>query len=436
MSNLQSYLNSHPAYQGQVDFESQPIHAARATALDRFKAQGFPSIKQEAWKYTSTKRLASIPFMHAVHAPDDAPEPHADDQVHLFGEDACVELVFVNGHLDIRASSLPNPADPITVRSLKTAIKAGEAPRLDEGSEHPFDALNMAFLQEAIVIDIAPQAVLERPIHLLFVSRATTQPIVAHPRVWVRSGRLSQATLVQSHVGGGDISTLTNLVADVHLDDGAMFDHHIWHSGSGRSHHVNHTRAALQRDSRYRSYTFWLGGLWTRSDLDVSLLAPGAETHLNGLYVPSTGEHIDNHTTIDHRVPNCTSRELYKGILADTAKAVFNGRVAVHKDAQRTDSSQANRNLLLSKQAIIHTKPELEIYADDVSCAHGTTVGQLEEDELFYLRSRGINPEEARRILIHAFAVDLLDQVEDPTLNSRIRAMVNERLRTINRTHA
>jgi Fe-S cluster assembly protein SufD len=234
----------------------------------------------------------------------------------------------------------------------------------------------------------------------------------------------------------GDAPTWINAVVNTQVEANADVHHLILHQGRDNLHYVGNIHADVARDAAYHSYTYWLGGQLSRNDLTIALNGTGAATDLYGLYLCGDNDHLDNHTVVEHRVPHCRSNELYKGVLTDSSKAVFNGRIVVFKDAQKTDSQQANRNLLLSETATINTKPELEIYADDVSCAHGTTVGQMDEEALFYLRSRGVGLEHAKVMLTHAFCMELLETIPDPTLRERVQKCVDARLTELTRNRS
>jgi len=417
------YIASHPAYREGIPTDSA-LHQARMTALAQFRAAGFPTTRMEQWKYTSTRLLRETPFQH-VTTHD---ETFQLAESLLLANTAHTPWVFVNGRrnpLDSKPGGLPPGVKEVPLPSLGSP--SDSHPFLNSSSR-PFDNLNLAFCEDGLVLEVQPNTIIEEPLQFIFVGDAREHPAVSHPRVTVSVGHNSQITILQTHLGLGEAPCWLNSVVQFQVGANAQVNHHILHRGGDQLHYVGDVQAHLQRDARYNSTTWWLGGMWTRNDLDVHCEEPGASTTLHGLYLTDHSEHLDNHTLINHQVPRCQSQELYKGALGGKSKAVFNGRVVVQKDAQHTDSSQSNRNLLLSKQATIHTKPELEIYADDVSCAHGTTVGQMEEDELFYLRSRGIGLRDARIMLTRAFCAEILDAIPHPDIRQHVEALVDERL--------
>lgn len=341
------------------------------------------------------------------------------------GEKTCARLVFLNGHLHREWSRLPQE----TSISIKEWGEADDP--LTRETSDPFSSLNLAFVQDAIHIQIAPKAKLEDPIYLLFIGQAIDTPIGSHPRVIITAGAHSEIEVIQTHMGLGDAPAWINGVVHTYVQQNATVRHCLIHQGGGQLHYVGNILADVERNGHYLSHTFWLGGVLSRNDLVVGLNGSGAETDLYGLYLCDGEEHLDNHTVVEHRVPHCRSNELYKGVLAGQSKAVFNGRIVVHKDAQKTDSRQANRNLLLSEKATINTKPELEIYADDVSCAHGTTVGQMDEEAIFYLQSRGVGRAQAKAMLTQAFCMDLLTVIPNESLREHLQTKIEERLSMI-----
>ncbi|MBT3223410.1 MAG: Fe-S cluster assembly protein SufD [Proteobacteria bacterium] len=299
----------------------------------------------------------------------------------------------------------------------------GRHTQFEGNKSRSFAALNLAFLQEGAFVELPANKELEQPVHLLFLTTSTDQPVASQPRNLIVLHHHSKATLIESHIGGS--KCLTNGVNEIVLHDGATLEHHIWEQLDSEAYFVGSTDVRQGRNSRYLSHTFWLGGSWVRHDLNVNLAEPGGECTLNGLFLQRDGQHIDNHTTIAHQAPQCTARQLYKGVLDGKTTGVFNGRILIEKAGQQADAEMNNHNLLLSTEASINTKPELEIYADDVKASHGTTVGQLNDEAIHYLRTRGISAVEAQRILTRAFIGDMVDAVESPALQEKLRSMVN-----------
>jgi Fe-S cluster assembly protein SufD len=290
--------------------------------------------------------------------------------------------------------------------------------------DHAFVALNTAFAEDGAVIEVAPHTVVERPIHLMFVSAPGSGPTVSHPRTLVLSGRGSQAAVIETHLGPDEAVYFTNAVTEIVVGEGAVLDHYKLQQEGGNAFHVATIQAVQDRASVWNSHNIAVGAALARHDVNSVLDEQGAECYLNGLFAATARQHVDNHSLLDHAKPNCTSRELYKGILAGHATGVFNGKIIVRKDAQKTNAIQSNKNLLLSGDAVINTKPQLEIFADDVRCTHGATVGQLDKEALFYMQSRGIAATEARDLLTYAFVGELLDRMPwEP-----VRAPVAEQL--------
>ena len=300
--------------------------------------------------------------------------------------------------------------------------------RLAGSAGHPFTALNTALFDGGLLVAIAGGAVIEGEIEILHVATASQKPTMRHPRVLVIAGAGSQTRLVETYVTAGEGVTLTNAVVEVVLGANAVVDHYKLQRESLAGYHVSRIEALVGASAVFRSYSFALGAALSRNDVNVVLGGEGADCVINGLYVVAGSQHVDHHTGIDHAKPHCTSHELFKGILDGHSTGVFNGRIRVRQDAQKTDSKQTNKNLLLSEDALVQTNPQLEIYADDVKCTHGATIGQIDEDALFYLRSRGIPAKEARGILTYAFAAELVGQVKAPGLRRAIELMLAERL--------
>jgi Fe-S cluster assembly protein SufD len=408
------------------------VRALRQRGAEQFGALGVPTTRHEDWKYTNLAPLARQSF--ALAAPGSlVAAARLADTARLAG---AIELVFVNGHLDADLSRLPELPGGVAVTSLADAmIRHTEvvAPLLGSVATPESDglaALNAAFAADGAFIHLDDGVTLEAPIHCLFLSLANGTPIVTHPRTLIAAGAGSRATVIEQHLGDG--TYWTNAVTEIALGAGAVLAHHKVQRESAAAFHRSAISAAQAADSRLDSHAVSLGAVLARADIATRFDAPGAACSFDGLYLAGETQHVDHHTTIDHRQPRGTSRELYKGILAGRASGVFNGKVFVRPDAQQTDAQQMNQNLLLSDDAQIDTKPQLEIFADDVRCSHGATIGQLDEDAVFYLRARGIDRAEARRMLIVAFANELVQRIAvdplrrqlDDALAARLPALV------------
>jgi Fe-S cluster assembly protein SufD len=409
------------------------LAAIRKAAIARFAETGFPTTDEEEWRFTNVAPIASARFRPAAEA--DARRPSARDiAAHGFEGAAVAQLVIVNGRAVPELSTLGDARGSLALDSL-AALLAKEPGALEahlarhaEHTKHPFTALNTALLHDGAVIRVADRAVIERPVHVLYVTTADAGSIVTHPRTLLIAGRDSQATVIESHVGLGEDVTFTNAVTEVVLGEGAVVEMIRIEQESRAAYHVANVSSHQLRASSLAFHSISLGAAIARNDVRAVLAAEGAECILNGLYVADGKQLVDNHTVIDHAMPHCASRELYKGILDGQARSVFNGRIIVRKDAQKTDSKQTNRNLLLSEEATVYTNPQLEIYADDVRCTHGATIGQLDEEAMFYMRSRGIAADVAARLLIYAFASEILDRMKFETARVRLERALFTRL--------
>jgi Fe-S cluster assembly protein SufD len=409
------------------------LRATRRSAMADFERLGFPTTRDEEWRFTNVTPIAENLF-----AP--APERHAAtrDTIAPFVIPAPggVVLVFVNGRFAPELSDCGDrdAASQVTARSLAAAL-SDDGAGLEEHlachasfAQRPFTALNTAMFEDGAVVNVAANAVIEQPVQLLFLATAEAAPIVSHPRVLVLAGEHSQLRVVETFAGIGEARGFSNAVAEIVAGAGAVVDHYRVQRESGQAFHVGHTQLQLGRSSSASSHAVALGGLISRHDVVAVLADEGADCTLNGLYLADGRRTVDNHTEIDHAKPHGTSHELYKGILDDRSRAVFNGRIRVRPDAQKTDAKQTNKTLLLSDEAQINTKPQLEIFANDVKCTHGATVGQLNADALFYLRARGIGEDEARNMLIHAFAADVTNRMSFAPVRESLDRLLAERL--------
>jgi Fe-S cluster assembly protein SufD len=422
------YAASQAAF-AESRFEGEPAWLApfRSAALERFLAKGLPTTKDEAWRYTNPGPIAKTPFRLAEETAS-LTGPHPA----LPGREAA-RAVFVNGHY---SSELSRGAfGPTTVMSLRRALR--ERPREVEphlGKIAPFQAnaftaLNSAFVEDGAFVRIPDGEVLEEPIHLVFISASGEEPVVSHPRNLIVAGPHSQAKVIETYIGSGRSGqSLTNSVTEVVCGEGAILEHTKLQREELSAFHVQRIAVAQQRASRFDSNNLCFGSALARTDIDVLFQAEGSECALNGLFVTDGAQHVDNHTTIDHARPHCTSRELYKGILGGRSRGVFHGKIIVRPDAQKTDAMQTNKNLLLSREALVNSTPALEILADDVKCRHGSTIGQLDANSLFYLRARGIGEADARAMLTYGFAADLAGRLSVPWVREETEAYVVGRL--------
>jgi Fe-S cluster assembly protein SufD len=411
--------------------ESPAAAALRRRGREAFSAQGLPHTRLEEWRYTSVAELAGIdwrlPRERAPAVARDALEALASP---VF---ACGLLVFADGRFLPELSTLRAPE--VEVVSLAAARRAADPrsllPRLGtlvDEKLHPFAALAAALVDDGALIRLPAGARLPQPLHLVFLSLAEDTPAAAQPRVFVDAGRGSSAVIVQDHVSLGAAPAFTNTVTELRLAPGARLEHVLLQRESDAAFHVSNTAALLERDARLATHAISLGGRLVRNELSVTLAGEGAEATLSGLFLGSGARLVDNHTWVDHAVPRTTSRELYKGVLAGRSRGVFRGRVVVRPGAQKTDARQSNPNLLLGDGAEIDSKPQLEIHADDVKCSHGSAIGRVDENALFYLRARGIDEPAARALLVRGFAAEVLGALPEPALAEALGDAFAERL--------
>ncbi|OGT33414.1 MAG: Fe-S cluster assembly protein SufD [Gammaproteobacteria bacterium RBG_16_51_14] len=401
-------------------------------ALEKFRNNGLPTTRQENWKYTDIGALARTGFITA-DARHNTIEHHRLDAVRIKGLD-CYELIFINGQFSPTHTRLEGLPAGVMVESLGRSLPNPSATvrehlnRYADNDNYAFTALNTAFLTDGTLLVIPANAVIEKPVNLLYISNRQDQTLVSHPRNLVILGANSRATLIESYIGLDKAEYFTNTVTEILAGEGASLEHYKIQQESERSFHIGSTHVTQQKDSRYVSHSISLGGALVRNDITATLGGNGSETILNGLYMAGDRQHVDNHTLVNHLQPNTRSEEYYRGVLDGHARGVFNGKIIVHKNAQKTDARQSNANLLLSDNAEVDTKPELEIYANDVKCSHGATVGQLDENMLFYLRSRAIDEETARSLLTYAFADDVIRRITLQPVRDRLEYSVIGRL--------
>jgi Fe-S cluster assembly protein SufD len=414
---------------GDVE-EPRWLREVRRAAMDRFGALGFPTTKNEDWHFTSVSPIAESEF-RAYRAGGEVSA--ADLAPFRFGATDWTELVFVNGRFAPELSAIDRLPAGLRVADLATAWSTeGELlerhlTRVAGFESQAFTALNTAFLSDGAVVHVAKEMVVERPIHLLFVSDANAAKGAAHPRNLIVVDRHAKATVVETYAALGDATYFTNAVTEVVVADGATLSHYKLQRESVRAYHVGTTEVKQGRDSHYVSFSFATGGALSRTNIYTHLEGEGCGSTLNGLYMVDGEQHVDHQTLIEHVEPNCFSREVYKGILDGASHGVFNGRVYVHPEAQKTDGKQSNNNLLLSQHARVDTKPQLEIFADDVKCTHGATVGRIDETALFYMKSRGVNAVVARQLLTYAFAADVLEQLEVEAVKNGLEELTLKR---------
>ena len=406
------------------------VQSMRRAAFDRFNALGFPTTKNEDWHFTSVSPIAEQEFVLLGSKSGDV---HRADVARFgFGATNWHTMVFVNGRFAPELSD--SAALPHGVKLWDLASAWTDAPgvvdhigKVTSYDTQAFTALNTAFMVDGAVLQIAKDAQVDRPIHLLYVTDATAAKGMMHPRNLVVVGKHAKATVIESYVSTSDAMYLTNAVTEVSIGDGATLQHYKMQREGARAFHVGTIDVRQGRDSHYISFSFATGAALSRSNVYTTLDGAGSGATLNGLYMLDGAQHSDHQTQIIHAQPNTFSRELYKAVLDDRSHGVFNGKVYVHPIAQKTDGKQTNKTLLLSPTAQVDTKPQLEIFADDVKCTHGATIGQIDQTALFYLKSRGIDNGLARRLLTYAFAAEVLETLEIDAVREGLEQMTLER---------
>jgi Fe-S cluster assembly protein SufD len=398
----------------------------RSTAMARFTERGFPTTRDEAWRHTSVAPLARTIFRTADAALDAGGIEAALSGLRL-PDAAGSEIVFVNGRW---APAFSRVAGDVEVLGLRGALDRLESHLGQiQGEAGPLALLNTAFIDDGACIWIPEGRHVEGVVHVIYLStNPVGAPTVSHPRTVVVARGGSQAQIVETYGGADGEVYWTNALTEIAVEDGAVLDHVTLQQEGLAAFHTATLAARLGRDARFSSHAVNLGGALSRHDVIATFVAPGGECVMNGLFVATGTQHMDTHTRVDHAQPHTTSRELYKGILDGKARGVFDGRVVVRKDAQKTDAQQTNKNLLLSKEALVHSTPALEILADDVKCKHGSTTGQLDPTAVFYLRSRGIGLAEARRLLTFAFASDVIQKLPVAAIRERLTDRLQRQL--------
>jgi Fe-S cluster assembly protein SufD len=408
------------------------LRAIREAAFDRFREVGFPTLDDEDWRFTNVDPIAKavfrVPASPAGRIARDRIEPY------LFPVRKSPVLVFVDGWFVPDLSVVEASAETLRVLDLASALKTHPdvlhpfLGRFADPERDPFTALNSAFMENGAYVRIGKGAVLEEPIQLLFISSAGSKDTKTHPRNLIVAEENSQAAVVEHYVALGDDAYFTNAISEVVAGESSVLEHYMIVRDSVNAFNVSTLRVEQMRDSNFTSHTVLAGGGLVRNNVHPVLNGEGCQSLLNGLYIVNGTQHMDNFMLVEHAKPHGDSRQFYKGILDDEGKAVFSGRIIVHKNAQKTDAKQTNMNLLLSDKAQIDTKPQLEIYADDVKCTHGATIGQIDADAVFYLRSRGLSEEAAKSLLTFAFAAESLERMKCEPVRKALEAVVHGRL--------
>lgn len=416
----------------QLPAELNPpwLKVLRASALNKFVTQGFPTIKDEEWRFTNVAPILDL----ALHAPEQPARKvtEADLKQFSFGDLNTRRIVFIDGHF---APELSNASgNGVDVLSMRNALGSPwverHLARHASFEENAFAALNTALFHDGVFVSVPSRRVLERPIHILHIVTEPQSGAVFQPRNLIVVGEAASAKVIEHYVSLGNGTAepyLTNAVTELVLGEEALLEHVKFQAESEKAFHVATLQAHQAKSSVWTSHSISTGAHLARNNIQTILGDQGCNCIMNGLYLGRGDQLVDHHTVMDHAKPHCESHEYYHGILADRARGVFNGKIFVRKDAQKTNAKQTNRNLLLSDDAVIDTKPQLEIFADDVKCTHGATIGQLDEKSLFYLQARGIPKAMARRMLIYAFASEVIDRITLPQIREELDKVLIDR---------
>ena len=430
--NIKWYQSKFETFEQSLNgAKSTSIHAIRRDAMHRLMELGFPTTRQEEWRFTNVSPIIKNTF-HPILRYELNGVTKGDIRPYLV--EGAVQMVFLDGQYSMELSDIRLLPAGAVAGSLKEMVKERAESiqsyihQMKMGEENAFTMLNTAFLWDGAFLSVRQGVILENPVQLLFIQTDREKMYTSQPRNLIVAGIDSQFKIVETYIGLGNNTYLTNSVTELILGDHSVVEHEKCQAENINAYHIGTTYVQMNAASQYTSNAISLGGAIVRNNIIAHLDAEGSECTLNGLSLGRGTQVIDNHTVIDHRKPHCSSHELYKSILDDGSKGVFNGKVFVRKDAQKTDAKQTNKTLLLSDDATMNTKPQLEIFADDVKCTHGATIGQLDDEQLFYLRSRGIDLDAARDILTSAFASDVIDRITIEPLRRQVHLMIHDRL--------
>ena len=410
--------------------KSKEIHHIRKEALNRFGQLEFPTQKDEEWKYTNISPLLKHNF---IPSNDKVPVGKDIIKSKLFDEMGQSLIVFVNGQFTDEHSNINNLPDGVIAGSLSEALKSN-SPLIEKHftkyahhQNNIFTALSTAYTDDGAFIYVPKGVIVEDPIHVIYITSSDDNKIIVQPRNLFIAGKNSQVTIIEHYVSTEESIYFTNAVTEIVAYENSVVDHIKLQEESINAFHIARMEVNQERNSYFSSHLISVGGELTRNDFNSRFNDEGSECTLNGLYMIEGNQLFDAHTLIDHAMPLCNSHEHYKGILNDKSRGVFNGKVIVRPDAQKTNAFQENNNILLSNNALVNTKPQLEIFADDVKCSHGATIGQLDEEARFYLKSRGIGEEASRAILLHAFASDVITSIKTESLRNYLEKIITER---------
>jgi Fe-S cluster assembly protein SufD len=435
MSNVNEikswYLKNFEQFENSLNGDRlSSISNLRKEALSKFSELDFPTTKDEEWKYTSI-----APLLQHNFKPNFEKRSITKEQVNKFTFENLEPnvAVVVNGLYYSELSTLNGIPEGATVGSIAKAISSNSLlvekhfGKYAELGTHIFTSLSTAFTKDGVFIHVPEGKIVEQPIHILFITVPRNEKLLVQPRNLFIADKNSQVTIIEHFVNINSGVYFTNTVTEAVVGENAVVDHIKLQEESKDSFHIGRTEVDQERTSNFTSHSISFGASLSRNDFSARFNDEGGECTLNGLFLTEDNQLFDTHTMIDHAKPNCSSHEHYKGILDDTSRGVFNGKVMVRKDAQKTNAFQENNNIILSREALVNTKPQLEIFADDVKCSHGATIGQLDKDAMFYLKTRGIGNETARAILIHAFASDVIRSVKVKPVRNYIEEILTKK---------
>lgn len=425
------YLKNFEQFENSLNGDRlSSISNLRKEALNKFSELDFPTTKDEEWKYTSIAPLLQYNFK-----PDFEKRSISKELVNKFTFESLEPnvVIVVNGLYYPEFTTLNDIPEGVTVNSILKMISSNSLlvekhfGKYAEFGTHIFTSLSTAFTKDGVFIHVPEGKIVEQPIHILFITESGNEKLLVQPRNLFIADKNSQVTIIEHFVNIDSAVYFTNAVTEAVVGENAVFDHIKLQEESKEAFHIGRTEIDQERTSNFTSHSVSLGASLSRNDFNAKFNDEGGECTLNGLFLTEDNQLFDTHTLIDHAKPYCNSHEHYKGILDDTSRGVFNGKVMVRKDAQKTNAFQENNNIILSREALVNTKPQLEIFADDVKCSHGATIGQLDKDAMFYLKARGIGDETARAILIHAFASDVIRSVKVEPVRNYIEEILTKK---------
>jgi Fe-S cluster assembly protein SufD len=427
------YLTSFGLFEKTLNGEKfGMLHQLRKNAISNFSSLPFPTTRDEEWKYTNLAPLLKHNFTPAAPGANVSTN---EIKKFLFDELEHSLLVFINGHYSESLSKLKDIPEGVEIKSLASALSENKGiiskyfGKYAEHSDHVFTALSTAFLKDGAFVYIPQNTIVEEPLHILYLNTSGEDKPLIQPRNLFITEKNSKATIIEHYTSFLPEVYFTNSVTEIIVKENAFLDHIKLQEESKKAFHIARMETDIERNGNFTSHFISTGAELSRNDFNARFSAEGGECTLNGLYLIEDSQHFDAHTIIDHASPHCNSHEHYKGILDDRSRGVFNGKVMVRKDAQKTNAFQENNNIILSEEALVNTKPQLEIFADDVKCSHGATIGQLDDDAMFYLKTRGIGDDKSKAILLHAFASDVIKTIKIEPVKAYMEEIINRKFR-------